>query len=64
MNPTHIAALSVLFCLGCSAAVHQGEPTHERRVHYRCANGENVEMRFFPAQGVGVLVRNEAKATS
>lgn len=27
------------------------------RTTYACDNGEQVEMRFFPAQGVGVLVR-------
>ncbi len=35
----------------------QGEPTGERRVQYACDDGEAVEMRFFPLQGVGVLVR-------
>jgi membrane-bound inhibitor of C-type lysozyme len=38
--------------------MQQGEPTGERRVRYTCSTGEEVEMRFFPLQGVGVLVRN------
>ncbi len=42
---------------GCAAQAPQGEPTGERRVDYLCANGEGVQMRFFPLQGVGVLVR-------
>jgi cholesterol transport system auxiliary component len=38
--------------------INPGEPTGERRVSYRCDNGERIEMRFFPLQGVGVLLRN------
>ena len=45
--------------MGCSVPVQHGEPTGERRVQYICASGEEVvEMRFFPLQGVGVLVRH------
>ncbi len=29
----------------------------EMQVSYRCDNGETVQMRFFPQQGIGVLVR-------
>ena len=47
---------------GCSTTPPQGEATGERRGRFACSNGERVEMRFFPAQGVGVLVRN-GKAT-
>lgn len=43
---------------GCAAPVPLGEPTGERRVQYGCDNGQQLEMRFFPKQGVGVLVRN------
>lgn len=32
-------------------------PPAEMRVPYTCDNGEQVEVRFFPQQGVGVLVR-------
>ncbi len=53
-----LAALSVAFLAACTASSYQGEPTNERRVQYACTNGENIEMRFFPLQGVGVLVRH------
>ena len=59
MKSMHLAALSVIFCVGCSLPAHDGEPTGERRVQYICENGEEVEMRFFRLQGVGVLVRNK-----
>mgnify|MGYP005856335619 CR=1 FL=1 len=62
MNPIRLAAppilLFILLSVGCSAPVHRGEPTGERRVQYVCGNGEEIEMRFFPLQGVGVLVRH------
>ncbi len=35
-----------------------GEATGERRVQFDCDRGEAIEMRFFPLQGVAVLVRN------
>ena len=35
-----------------------GEPTDERRVQFACDDGNTIEMRFFPLQGVGVLVRD------
>lgn len=58
MKSVCFAALSIALLAGCSTPAYQGEPTNERRVQYACANGENLEMRFFPLQGVGVLVRN------
>lgn len=60
VNPMRLGApsllLFILFSIGCSAPAHPGEPTGERRVRYVCGNGEEVEMRFFLLQGVGVLV--------
>lgn len=32
-------------------------PDNERRVRFRCSNGESLLVRFFRAQGVAVLVR-------
>jgi len=62
MKPIPLAAPSILFFAllsgGCTAPAHPGEPTGERRVQYVCGNGEEIEMRFFPLQGVGVLVRH------
>lgn len=28
------------------------------RAHYACSDGTDIEMRFFPLQGVGVLIRH------
>lgn len=50
--------LAALALSACNAIHRQGEPTGERRVRFVCENGEALEMRFFPLQGVGVLVRN------
>lgn len=62
VNPMRLAVpsflLSTLLSIGCSAPAYQGEPTGERRVQYVCGNGDEIEMRFFPLQGVGVLVRH------
>lgn len=46
---------------GCAGtqAMHDDSP-HDRRVRYACDSGETVEVRFFPAQGVAVLVRGGA----
>lgn len=33
-------------------------PQAQRRVGFHCVNGEAIELRFFPLQGVGVLVRD------
>lgn len=58
MKVFHLILLIAVFSIGCAASSSRGEPTGERRVRFVCTNGEEVEMRFFPAQGVGVLVRN------
>lgn len=50
-------AAAVLLLAGCAAEQAAGPPPTDRRVGYRCDNGEQLEMRFFPQQGVGVLVR-------
>lgn len=52
------AGLCMLLFSGCSVTQPQGEPTGETRATYQCDDGNSVEMRFFPLQGVGVLVRN------
>ena len=54
-----LSLLIVPLIAGCAAPPPQfGEPTGERRVRYVCDNREDIEMRFFPLQGVGVLVRH------
>ncbi len=40
------------------ATVYKGEPTNEIRTRFSCNDGDEVEMRFFNLQGVGVLVRH------
>lgn len=60
------ATLMLLLCTGCAAPQYHseevgeevGEETGQRRVQFICNNNEAIEMRFFPLQGVGVLVRN------
>lgn len=51
------AATAVLLLAACAADLRGGPPPTDRRLTFRCDNGEQVEMRFFPQQGVGVLVR-------
>jgi membrane-bound inhibitor of C-type lysozyme len=42
---------------GCQSGAYSTTSTPQTRVQFQCDNGEEVEMRFFPVQGVGVLVR-------
>ncbi len=58
MRAKLIACLLLPLAAGCVGPSPQGEATGERRVRFACANGEEIEMRFFPLQGVGVLVRH------
>ena len=51
-----VAALAVGLA-ACQTASESALSTPQKRVQFRCANGEDVEMRFFPEQGVAVLVR-------
>ena len=51
------ALLCTLLFSGCAITEPQVEPTGETRATYQCDDGNSVEMRFFPLQGVGVLVR-------
>ncbi|MES2960008.1 MAG: MliC family protein [Pseudomonadota bacterium] len=51
-------ALVLPLVASCATAPPQAGSAGERRVQYECTGGEKIEMRFFPAQGIGVLVRN------
>lgn len=53
------AVLASLLILGCAtpSAPQQAGTGAESRVRYLCENGEEIELRHFPLQGVGVLVR-------
>lgn len=62
MHHALTAAALVLLLVACATdqaagPPAAGPPASDRRVVFLCSNGENVEMRFFPQQGVGVLVR-------
>ena len=57
MHHVLVAAALVLLLAACATDPAAGPPASDRRVAFLCSNGENVEMRFFPQQGVGVLVR-------
>lgn len=50
--------LCSLFLLGCTSISSQAEPTGEHRAQFVCDDGETVEMRYFPLQGVAVVVRH------
>ena len=49
-----------LVMAGCasSTAVTNDSSPDDREVTFACMNGETIAVRFFPAQGVAVLVRN------
>ena len=52
-----LGVVLTLSLAACQTASDSALPTPQTRVQFRCANGEDVEMRFFPEQGVAVLVR-------
>ena len=57
MNPIVVPLASVLLLAACTAAPVKPQEAM-RSVTFGCDNGEQMEMRFFPAQGVAVLVRH------
>ena len=58
MKAPYLALAPLVLMLGCTTAAPEFGPVEQTRVQYACGNGENIEMRFFPVHGVGVLVRN------
>lgn len=58
MRPVLLAVLIPLALAACAAPPSAVSADGVRRVAFDCANGEAVEMRFFPQQGVAVLVRD------
>lgn len=69
MRKSLVAAWLVASMVACTTANRPqagageaavGEATGERRVQFSCDDGNTIEMRFFPLQGVGVLVRDGA----
>lgn len=61
-RPPSAATLLAMLGLiaGCAAGDYSALSTPQNRVRFQCDDGQEVEMRFFPAQGVGVLVRGGA----
>ncbi|MDN3921192.1 MliC family protein [Roseateles violae] len=57
MRKTSGVSLLLPLLAACAAPTPPGEAAGERRVHYACANGESLEMRFLGAQGIGLLLR-------
>lgn len=51
-------AVVVAVSVACTPIVSRDDAPGDREVPYRCDNGETVAVRYFPAQGVAVLVRN------
>ena len=58
MRRTSIVALMASVLTACSPSPRKDNEIIERHVRFICANKEEVEMRFFPRQGVAVLVRH------
>ncbi|RPI46495.1 MAG: hypothetical protein EHM59_07315 [Betaproteobacteria bacterium] len=58
MRPPLLAALITALLAACSTPPREATDILERQVRFVCGNGEEVEMRFFPRQGVAVLVRH------
>jgi membrane-bound inhibitor of C-type lysozyme len=52
------SSLMSVMLVACTSAPPPVPETPMRRIAFHCGNGEEVEMRFFPEQGVGVLVRD------
>lgn len=56
-----LIAVTVAACLATACAskppIDDGSPD-DREVAFTCSNGPDVSIRFFPAQGFAVLVRN------
>jgi len=51
--------VATLLCAACTAAPNADTPGDVIRAPYQCDNGESIEVRYFPAQGVAVLVRHD-----
>jgi membrane-bound inhibitor of C-type lysozyme len=60
MRPVAALMSTAILCAACASSPPKDASTTERRVQYQCANGEQIEVRFFPVQGVGVLVKDGA----
>lgn len=54
---TALSALALMALTACVQEKPQVQATQMNRVIYNCAHDEQVEMRFFPQQGVAVMVR-------
>lgn len=57
MKVIAVAILAACVASSCTTITHDDSP-QDREVAFSCANGESLAVRFFPALGVAVLVRN------
>jgi membrane-bound inhibitor of C-type lysozyme len=53
-----IAAFVASIGCACTPMMTRDDSSNDREVAFSCANGESLSVRFLPAQGVAVLVRN------
>lgn len=59
MKPSYaIPLIAIVSVAGCTTAAQNSTQDSVLPVSFTCENGEQLEMRFFPEQGIGVLVRN------
>lgn len=58
MKVTMFFLLALCLLTACAHQPQKNESSHVSSVSYTCITGEKLEVRFFPLQGVAVLVRN------
>ena len=58
MKNAMLLSFLALLLGSCATTPPSGDTATVRRVLFSCTNGEKLEVRFFPLQGVAVLVRN------
>ena len=58
MRSTVLIGLMACLAAACSSTPRKPNEVLERQVRFVCSHGEEIEMRFFPSEGVAVLVLN------
>lgn len=53
-----VGLVAVIGAAACVQPPPVPPPPPQQRTDYRCSNGESLQVRFFPLQGVAVLVRD------
>jgi membrane-bound inhibitor of C-type lysozyme len=57
---TIIAILLIAACCACTPSATRDNVPDDREVAFSCANGESLNVHFYPARSVAVLMRNGA----